>query len=87
MRQLADYLLKADGVEIPVSPPVMAGRGHNRVRLGFAAQDLAAAGRLVGHEARLVTNIHLPGREVGRLRILDMDSRMFHLVAEVSAPG
>jgi hypothetical protein len=83
MRQLADYLLKADGVEVPVSPPVVAGRANDRVRLGFAARDLGEAGRLVGRDARLITNIHLPGREVGRLRILDTDSGIFHLVAEV----
>jgi hypothetical protein len=87
MRRLADYLLKAEGVEIPVSAPVMAGNRPARITLGFSAQDAGAAGRLVGHDARLVTNIHLPGREVGQLRILAVDKAMFHLLAEVSLAG
>lgn len=92
MRKLADYLLKANGVEVPVSAPVLAQPRHdlptsnrpNRVKLGFAAQDVGAARRLAGEDARLLTNIHLPGREVGRLRVLDVDTRMFRLLAEVS---
>ena len=96
MRRLADYLLKVDGVELPVSVPVFVGSGHSsssttdrpkRIRLGFAAQDVETAGRLVGRDARLVTNIHRPGREVGQLRVLDVDRGMFHLLAEVSSVG
>ena len=97
MRRLADYLLKVDGVEeLPVSGPVIAGPGHSsssrtdrpkRIRLGFSAQDVDVAGRLVGHDARLLTNIHSPGREVSRLRVLDVDTLMFHLLAEVSSTG
>ena len=79
MRRLADFMLMARGEELPVSVPV---RGDLRrrllndryVTLGFAAQDASAARELVGHEARLVTNIHLPGREVGRLKVLKVDS-------------
>jgi len=98
MRELADFLLKGNGVEIPVSPPVVAGPGASsssttnrlslrRLRLGFSRQDADAAGRLVGHDTRLVTNIHLPGRQVGRLRVLDVDRGLFHLLVEISFTG
>ena len=95
MRRLADYFLRVDGLEFPVSPPVIAGPGHSsstsyrpkRIRLGFSAQDVLAAGRLVGRDVRLVTNMHRQGREVGRLRVLDVDRGMFHLLAEASSAG
>lgn len=92
MRRLADFMLMARGEELPVSVPV---RGDLRrrllndryVTLGFAAQDASAARELVGHEARLVTNIHLPGREVGRLKVLKVNTPPFVLVAEVLPGG
>lgn len=92
MRRLADFMLMARGEELPVSVPV---RGDLRrrllndryVTLGFAAQDASAARELVGHEARLVTNIYLPGREVGRLKVLKVNTPPFVLVAEVLPGG
>lgn len=92
MRRLADFILKGRGEELPVSAPV---RGDLRrrlwsdryVTLGFAAQDASAARELVGHEARLVTNTYRPGREVGRLKVLEVNTPPFSLVAEVLPGG
>ena len=95
MRNLADYVLQAGGVAIPVSAPV---RGDARpsssrsnhaqyITLGFAAQDSGAARGLPGHEGRLVTNIQSPGREVGRLRVLEVDTLISVLVAQVLPGG
>lgn len=95
MRQLADYVLQAGGAEIPVSAPL---RGDLRpsssrnddmqyITMGFAAQDASVAGGLLGHDGRLVTNIHLPGRELARLRLLEVDTPTFLLVARVLPDG
>src|SRR5215468_9902948 len=35
----------------------------------------------------LVTNIQLPGRQVGRLRVLDVDRGLFHLLAVARTRG
>lgn len=40
MRRRADHLLKTDGAELAVSPPVMAGRTNDRLRPGFAAHRI-----------------------------------------------
>lgn len=93
MRHLADYVLKGRGEEIPVSAPVRGdlrrssppGNHVRSITLGLAALDADAARRLVGQEARLVTNIESPARDVGRLRVLEVDTPTFVLVAEVLA--
>ena len=94
MRQLADYLVSAGGKEIPVSAPVWGdlrpsssrtGQGRY-VTLGFAAQDTTTARELVTHEARVLSNIQTPRRDLARLRILDVHGPMALLVAEV-LPG
>jgi len=56
------------------------------VTLGFAAQDITTARELVTHEARLLSNIQTPRRDLARLRILDVHGPMALLVAEV-LPG
>jgi hypothetical protein len=95
MRQLADYVLKAGGEEIPVSAPVWgdlrpssARNGHRRrlVTLGFAAQDVTLVRGLVGHDARLVSGNESPGRDLGLVRVLEVDTPMALLVAEL-LPG
>ncbi|HZJ54512.1 MAG TPA: hypothetical protein VFD38_10280 [Myxococcaceae bacterium] len=94
MRQLADYVLSAGGKAIPVSAPVRGdlrssssrSRQGRYVTLGFAAQDATTARGLVGHEARMLSNIQIPGRELARLRILEMHASMALLVAEI-LPG
>ena len=35
----------------------------------------------------LVTNIQFPGRQVGRLRVLDVDRGLFHLLVGISFTG
>jgi hypothetical protein len=95
MRQLADYVLKAGGEEIPVSAPVWgdlrpssARNGHRRrlVTLGFAAQDVTLVRGLVGRDARLVSNIDSSGRYLGQVRVIAVDTPMTLLVAEL-LPG
>ena len=92
MRRLADFMLKGHREELPVSAPVWGDLrrrlwSDRYVTLGFAAQDASTARELVGHEARLVTNIYRPGREVGRLKVLEVNTPPFSLVAEVLPVG
>jgi hypothetical protein len=94
MRQLADYVLDAGDGEFPVSPPVRGdlrpssspGKRARYVTLGFAAQDVGAARGMVGHEARLVCRIGDPHRDLGRLRVIEVNPAMALLIAEV-LPG
>ncbi|HET9037115.1 MAG TPA: hypothetical protein VFN45_12955 [Myxococcaceae bacterium] len=95
MRQLADYVLKAGGEEIPVSAPVWgdlrpssARNGHRRrlVTLGFAAQDATLVRGLVGHDARLVSNVAHLGRDLGQVRVLAVDLPMALVVVDL-LPG
>ena len=95
MRLLADYVLKTSEEEIPVSVPEtgdlrpgFGGRNHaRRITMGFAAQDTARARRFVGREALLVTNIQIPTRELGRLKVLELHTPTSLLVAELLPAG
>jgi hypothetical protein len=95
MGPLADYVLNIGGEEIAVSSPVWgdlrpssarSGHGRRLVTLGFAAQDASLARRLVGHDARLVSNIDSSGHDLGQVRVLAVDTPMALLVVEV-LPG